>query len=88
MLELRLSALLKLQRHSRLNTWLLRIVQRQLQDETRNIYVLVFGTAYIRDLTVYNRGHHQTNQAIHDIEAFWEQTTIIGLVIPVELRFL
>ena len=28
------------------------IGQRQLQDETKNIYVLEFGASYIRDLTV------------------------------------
>ena len=35
-----------------LNTWLQWIGQRQLQDETRNIYVLGLGASYIRELTV------------------------------------
>ena len=35
--------------HSRLSTWLQWIEQRQMQDETRNIYALGFG---IRGLTV------------------------------------
>ena len=38
--------------HSRLNTWLQWIGQRQLQDEMRNIYVLGFG-ATLRDSTVF-----------------------------------
>ena len=38
--------------HSLFNTWLQYIVQRKLQDETRNIQVLRFGAAYIGDLTV------------------------------------
>ena len=54
-----LSALLQLHLHSRLNTWLWRISQRQLQDETRNIAVLWFGASYIRDLRVdYLRSWH------------------------------
>ena len=51
-LEHRLSALLQLHLHSRLNTWLHWIGQRQLQDETRNIEVWGFGAAYIRYFTV------------------------------------
>ena len=39
--------------HSRLNTWLQWIGQRQLKDETRNIQVLGFGATYIRGLAVY-----------------------------------
>ena len=35
------------------NTWLQLIEQRQLQDETRNIYVWGLGASYIRDLKVY-----------------------------------
>ena len=35
-----------------LNTWLQWIGHRQLQDETKNIYVWGLGAAYIRDLTV------------------------------------
>ena len=49
-LEHRLSALLQLHLHSRLNTWLTWI--GQLQDETRNIKVLGFGAPYIRGSTV------------------------------------
>ena len=51
-LEHRLSALLQLHLHSQLNTWLQWTWQRQLQDETRNIYVLGSGASYIRELTV------------------------------------
>ena len=49
----RLSALLQLHLHSRFNTWLQSIGQRQLQHETRNIKVLVFGASYVRDFTIY-----------------------------------
>ena len=38
---------------SSFSTWLQYIEQRQLQAETRNIYVLGFGVAYIRDFTFY-----------------------------------
>ena len=38
--------------HSQLDTWLQWIGQRQLQDETRNIWILKIGVAYIRGLTV------------------------------------
>ena len=52
-LEHRLSALLlQLHLHSPLNTWLQYIAQRQLQAETKNIWVLGFGAAYIREFTV------------------------------------
>ena len=54
-LEHRLSALLQLHLHSQLNTFLQWIDQRQLQDETRNIYVWGLGVPYIRDLMVYSR---------------------------------
>ena len=58
MLEQRLSALLQLHLHSRLNTLLHWIRERQLQDETRNIYVLEFGAPDISGLTscmlIYN----------------------------------
>ena len=47
-----LSPLLQLHLHSRLNTWLQSIGQRQLQDETRSILVLEFGAPYIRGLMV------------------------------------
>ena len=45
-------ALLELHLDTRFNTWLQLIVQKQLQDETRGIYVWGFGAANIRDLTV------------------------------------
>ena len=51
--EHRLSALLQLHLHFRLNTWLQWIGQRQLQRETTNIEVLRIAAPYIRDLTVY-----------------------------------
>ena len=51
-LEHRLSALLQLHLHSRLNTWLHWIGQRQLQDETRNIQVWGLCASYIWDFTV------------------------------------
>ena len=35
-----------------LDTWLQWVGQSQLQDETRNVYVLGFGAAYIRGLVV------------------------------------
>ena len=49
----RLSALLQLHLHSRVNTWLQWIGHRQLQDETRNIKVLEFGAPYVSDFTAY-----------------------------------
>ena len=52
-LAYRLLALLQLHLHSRPNTWLKWIGQRQLQDKVRNIYVFGFGAPYIRGLTVY-----------------------------------
>ena len=55
-MEHRLSALLQLHIHSQLNTWLQWIGQRQLQDETRTIYVLELSGSYIRQLTVNNLG--------------------------------
>ena len=48
----RLSALLQLHLHLRLNIWLQWIAQRQLRDETRNIYVLEFRATYFKDLTI------------------------------------
>ena len=51
-LEHRLAALLLLHIHSQLNTWLQWVEQRQLQDETRIIWVLGFGVTYIRVLMV------------------------------------
>ena len=48
--------------HSRLNTWLQWIGQRQLQDEMRNIKLLGFSAPYIRESTggFHNMGsiHH------------------------------
>ena len=56
-LEHRLSALLKLHLHSRLNIWLQGIRQRQPQDSARIFLVLGFGAAYIRNLTaIMQRG--------------------------------
>ena len=52
-MEHRLSALLQLHLHSRLNTWHQQLGQMQLHGETRNIKVLGIGASYIRDLTVY-----------------------------------
>ena len=70
-LEHRLSALLQLHLHSRLNIWLDWIGQRQLQGETRNIYVWRFCASYIRDFTVLtnltwmiNHHGHSMNVAI------------------------
>ena len=51
-IRLNLSALLQLHLHSRLNTWLQWIEQRQLQHEKRTISVLGFGVTYIRDFVV------------------------------------
>ena len=48
LLEHRPSALLQLHLRSPVNTWLQYIAQGQLQADTRNVYVLGFGAAYIR----------------------------------------
>ena len=48
----RLSALLQLHPHSRLNTWIDWIGKRQLQDETRKIQIWGFCAYYIREFTV------------------------------------
>ena len=48
----RLSALLQLHPHLRLNIWLQWIAQRQLRDETRNIYVLEFRATSFKGLTI------------------------------------
>ena len=48
----RLSALLQLHLHSRLNIWLQWIRQRQPQDNTRILWELGFSASYISDLTV------------------------------------
>ena len=52
-MEHRLSALLQLHLHSRLNTWLQWVWQRHLQDERR--IVLCFGATYIRDFTLVRK---------------------------------
>ena len=57
LLEHRLSALLQPHLHSRLNTWLQWIEQRQLQGETRNILVLGLCAPDIRGLTVSSEKH-------------------------------
>ena len=44
--------LLQLHLHSRPRTWLQWIGRRQLQDDTRIIYVLIIGVSYIRAFTV------------------------------------
>ena len=54
-MEHRLSALLQLHLHSQLNTWRQWIGQRQLQDETRNVYALGMGAAYTRELTIFHK---------------------------------
>ena len=59
-LEHRLSALLQLHLHSQLSTWLQWIGQRQLQDETRNIWGGGLGASYIRYLTVTYAYPHDT----------------------------
>ena len=51
-LNLRLSALLQLHLHSRLNAWHQWIEQSQLQEETRNSQGLGFGAPYISGLVV------------------------------------
>ena len=63
LLEHRLSALLQLHLHSRLNIWLQWIRQRQLQDEKRSIYVLWFGASYIRDFMVFTSYHLSSGSA-------------------------
>ena len=57
-LEHRLSALLQLHLHYGLNTCVQWIEQRQLQDETSNISVLLFGASHIRDLMVCSREYN------------------------------
>ena len=39
------------------NTWFEYIAQKQLQTETKNIYVLGFGAPYIRGFTIYITYH-------------------------------
>ena len=66
----RLSALLQLHLHSRLNTWVQWFVQRQLQDDMRNIKVWGFGASHIRGLTIYltDNDHHPTRFATIEAE--------------------
>ena len=52
---------LQLRLHSRLNTWLHWIGQRELQDDVRNIQVWWFGAPYIRDITVSMATTHQSS---------------------------
>ena len=56
-----LSALLQLHLHSRLNTRLQWIGQRQLKDETRIIYFGGFGVTYIIDFTVTSVRNQECN---------------------------
>ena len=70
-MEQRLSALLQLHLHSRLDIWLQRIRQRKPQGSTRIFLVLEFGASYIRDLTVshtvkchYNACHYNANASL------------------------
>ena len=53
------AAPVQLHLHSRQNTWLQLIGQRQLQNETRNIQVWWFGEPNIRGLTVRRAGMYQ-----------------------------
>ena len=53
-MEHRLSALLQLHFHFRLNAWLQWTGQRQLQGGTRNIEVFGFGVLYTRGLVVFD----------------------------------
>ena len=56
---------------SRLNAWLQLIGQRQLQDQTRNIYVLGFGASYVRGLMVHGRARLRWNIVSgHDIKVW------------------
>ena len=64
----RLTSLLQLH-HFPLNTWPQWIGQRQLQNETRNIQVLVFGGTYIRGLTVSNESYF--------FQPNWQTTNIL-----------
>ena len=50
--------MLQLHLSYQLNTWLQRIERRQLQEDTRNIWVLEFGANYTRGFTV---GHHMAS---------------------------
>ena len=72
LLEHRVSALLQLHLHSRLNIWLQEIRQRQPQDSTTIFKVLGFGAPYIRDLEVIFiccrfKSHCKTLHMAHDM---------------------
>ena len=47
-----MSALPQLHLHSPLNTWLQYVARRQLQADSRSIWVSGFGVTYIRDFTI------------------------------------
>ena len=63
-----MSALLQLHLHFQLNTWLQSIGQRQLQNETRNIYVLGLGALilenwrYMFSCVSWSATNHYLNQ--------------------------
>ena len=66
-LEHRLWSLIQLHLYTRLNSKLHWIEQRELQDETRNIYILGFGATYVRDVKAcivitqvgFQKGEHE-----------------------------
>ena len=68
---------LQIHLHSRLNTWLQCIGQRQLQDKMRNIWILGFDVTYIRGLTVVWSSscwkHHDTQ--IYKRDSYETHTT-------------
>ena len=66
-LEHRLSALLQLHLHSRLNTWLQRVGQRRLQDEMRIISNLGFGASYIKDSTVIHVNKRSPREEMNNV---------------------
>ena len=66
------AAPVQLHLHSRLNTLLQWIRQRQLQDPTRNIQVLGFGAPCIRELTVYTLSQCYDSWCSG---SFWHQTS-------------
>ena len=65
--------------HSQLNTWLQWIGQKQLQDETGNVYVLGLGAAYIRELTVMTLGNHDLGiKHMHLPKVILNEETIVS----------
>ena len=84
-LEHRMSALLQLHLHFPLNTWLQYIAQRQLQAETRNLYVLGFGATYIRDFTVFLLFHSWSTSANScskkDRHSTWSSSELLSSVL-------